>query len=90
MPAGQVTSLRYVSTSGGVPAGQEFPVNADNVMELARTAQEGLVRLIAQFDSQDTPYRAVRRARFKYDYDDYAHLARVAEWLIDEGDEEVP
>ncbi len=40
----------------------------------------GSTRLIAEFDREATPYRAVRRARFKYDYDDYAHLARVAEW----------
>ena len=35
-----------------------------------------------------TPYRALRRARFTYRYDDYAHLARVAEWSA-ETDEEV-
>ena len=43
-------------------------------------AREGLIRLIADFDDEATPYRALRRARFNYRYDDYAHLARVAEW----------
>ena len=39
-----------------------------------------LQRLIAEFDNPATPYRAMRRPGFSYDYDDYAHLARVAEW----------
>ena len=43
-----------------------------------------------QFDQPGTPYRAVRRARFNYDYDDYAHLARVAEWPVDSGEEDAP
>ena len=55
---------------------------------LARAARDGLARLIAEFDQETTPYRALRRARFTYHYDDYAHLARVAEWSA-ESDEEV-
>ena len=27
---------------------------------------------------------------FTYDYDDYAHLARVGEWQVDSGDEDAP
>ena len=80
--------LRYISTSGGEPPGQDVPLKVDDVTALARSAQEGLARLIAEFDRETTPYRAVRRARFKYDYDDYAHLARVAEWLVDNGEED--
>jgi ATP-dependent helicase/nuclease subunit B len=57
------------------------------VTELANEARAGLNRLIAQFDRPETPYRALRRPRFRYDYDDFAHLARVAEWAI-ESDEE--
>ena len=52
----------------------------DDVARLAREARDGLVRLIANFDNEATPYRALRRARFSYRYDAYAHLARVAEW----------
>ena len=83
-----LTLLRYISTSGGEPPGQDVPLKVDDVTALARSAQEGLARLIAEFDRETTPYRAVRRARFKYDYDDYAHLARVAEWLVDNGEED--
>jgi ATP-dependent helicase/nuclease subunit B len=88
VPAGRVAELRYISTSGGEPPGQDVPLKADDVAALTDTAREGLVRLIAEFDRETTPYRAVRRARFNYDYDEYAHLARVAEWSVDTGEED--
>jgi ATP-dependent helicase/nuclease subunit B len=88
VPAQAVAGLRYISTSGGEPPGQEVPVEVDDVAALARSAQEGLTRLIAEFDRPGTPYRAVRRARFDYDYDAYAHLARVGEWQVDSADED--
>jgi ATP-dependent helicase/nuclease subunit B len=89
VPAAQVCGLRYISTSGGEPPGQEIAIDGDP-MVLARKAQDGLARLIAQFDQESTPYRALRRARFqhKYKYDVYAHLARFAEWSDDDGEEE--
>jgi ATP-dependent helicase/nuclease subunit B len=87
VPAGRVAGLRYISTSGGEPPGQDVPLKADPAA-LADAAREGLARLIAEFDREITPYRAVRRARFNYDYDEYAHLARVAEWSVDSGEEE--
>jgi ATP-dependent helicase/nuclease subunit B len=48
------------------------------------------MRLIDRFDRAETPYRALRRARFTfaYKYDDYAHLARVAEWSAETTEEE--
>jgi ATP-dependent helicase/nuclease subunit B len=88
VPQRAVGLLRYISTSGGEPPGQEVPVEVDDVAALARAAQDGLTRLIAEFDQPGTPYRAVRRARFTYDYDDYAHLARVGEWQVDSADED--
>jgi ATP-dependent helicase/nuclease subunit B len=87
---GPVGLLRYISTSGGEPPGQEIVLKVDDVAALARSAQEGLTRLVADFDQPSTPYRAVRRARFSYDYDDYAHLARVGEWQVDSGEEDAP
>jgi ATP-dependent helicase/nuclease subunit B len=87
VPARAVALLRYISTSGGEPPGQEVVLDAD-AGALAEAAREGVTRLIAEFDRESTPYRAVRRARFRYDYDAYAHLARVAEWSIDAGEEE--
>jgi ATP-dependent helicase/nuclease subunit B len=84
-----VAALRYISAAGGKPPGLEAELERDpaEVAQLAAKAQAGLARLIAQFDAAATPYRAVRRPRFRYDYDDFAHLARVAEWSI-ESDEE--
>jgi ATP-dependent helicase/nuclease subunit B len=86
--ASPVTALRYISASGGEPPGVEIALRKDDVAALARDTEQGLVRLIRQFDEEKTPYRAVRRAQFNYEYDDYAHLARVAEWLAAEGGEE--
>jgi len=88
VPAGRVGRLQYISTSGGEPPGQDVPLKIDDVAAHAREAEAGLTRLIAAFDREATPYRAVRRARFKYDYDDYAHLARVAEWSVETGEED--
>jgi ATP-dependent helicase/nuclease subunit B len=80
LDAARVTQLRYIAATGGEPPGDEHIVKADDVPALAGEALAGLERLVARFDRPDTPYRAVRRARFRYDYDDYEHLARVAEW----------
>ncbi len=88
VPQRPVGLLRYISTSGGEPPGQEVPLKVDDVATLRRAAQDGLTRLIAEFDQPGTPYRAVRRARFTYDYDEYAHLARVGEWQVDSADED--
>jgi ATP-dependent helicase/nuclease subunit B len=75
-----VASLRYIRASGGEPAGEEATIKCDDVADLAAKAQQGLEKLVTRYDDAKTPYRAVRRAGFNYDYDDYADLARVAEW----------
>lgn len=80
LPAMPVAALRYISTSGGEPAGGEWKVNSGDVGGLVAEAEAGLARLIATFDNPAAPYRALRRQRFNYKYDEYAHLARVAEW----------
>jgi ATP-dependent helicase/nuclease subunit B len=91
VPARPVAVLRYISAAGGKPPGLEDDVACDpgEVAQLAEGARAGLARLIAEFDRPETPYRAVRRPRFRYDFDEFAHLARVAEWSI-ESEEEVP
>jgi ATP-dependent helicase/nuclease subunit B len=82
VPAAPVMALRYISTAGGEPPGHEVVLDGDPTAMAQKVA-----RLIAEFDRQATPYRALRRAKFKYDYDPYTHLARVAEWS-DEDEEE--
>lgn len=74
------SALRYIRASGGEPAGEETVVKCDDVAALSQSAVDGLAELIAHFDDPSTPYQAVRRPGFRYDYDDFAHLARVAEW----------
>lgn len=82
-----VASLTYIRASGGEPPGQETHIKTDDVAKLAREAQSGLEGLIALFDDPLTPYRAIRRPGYGYDYDDYALLARVAEWSAHAEDE---
>jgi ATP-dependent helicase/nuclease subunit B len=82
-----VEALRYIRASGGEPPGEERTVKADNIATLAESALSGLNQLIATFDNPMTPYRAIRRPGYRYDYDAYAHLARVSEWSAHVEDE---
>jgi ATP-dependent helicase/nuclease subunit B len=82
-----VAALKYIRASGGEPAGEEKRIKAADVAALALEARNGLAALVALYDNEATPYRAVRRPGFRYDYDDYAHLARVAEWSAHAEDE---
>ena len=82
-----VEALRYIRASGAEPPGEERIVKCDDVAALAAEARTGLEQLIATFDDPQTPYRAIRRPGYRYDYDAYAHLARVAEWSAHVDDE---
>jgi ATP-dependent helicase/nuclease subunit B len=88
VPRLSVAALRYIRASGGEPAGDERDVRTADVTKLAQSALEGLQRHVARFDDPATPYSPLRRARFSYDYDAYAHLARVAEWSSGTGNGE--
>jgi ATP-dependent helicase/nuclease subunit B len=87
-----VTALRYIKASGGEPAGEERTVEVADIGDLADTALERLGQLIALFDDERTPYKALRRSDFAqlYKFDDYAHLARVAEWAVAEEEDVLP
>ncbi|MDX2159531.1 MAG: double-strand break repair protein AddB [Hyphomicrobiaceae bacterium] len=82
VPGLPVTGLRYIRATGGEPAGEECMIEPRDtpIAELAAAAEASLARLVASFDDPATPYRALRRQRFDYTYDDYAHLARIGEW----------
>jgi ATP-dependent helicase/nuclease subunit B len=85
---GPVHALRYIRASGAEPAGEERTLRVADVAALADAARAGLTRLITHYDDPVTPYVAVRRAGFDNRFDDYAHLARVAEWSAQpEGEE---
>jgi ATP-dependent helicase/nuclease subunit B len=88
--AGNVSALRYIRASGGDPPGELIDILAEaaEIESVAAEALKDLARLVDTYDDPRTPYRATRRARFSYDYDDFAHLARVDEWSAGEGGEE--
>lgn len=86
-----VAALRYIGTKGGRTPGEESLVATGNVAALADAQLQKLAELIALYDDPATAYTAIRRPRFSYDYDDYAHLARVAEWSgHDAGEDAIP
>ena len=86
---GPVTALSYIEAKGGEPAGKQAEVSGSSVATTIQEAEQELLSLIEAFDLQETPYKALRRKDFKgqYQYDDYAHLARVDEWGANEGQE---
>lgn len=85
LDATTVAALCYIRSTGGTPPGEHHTVGTKSAAEISRLATEqteGLERLIASFDDLQTPYTALRRPGFSYDYDDFAQLARVAEWSM--------
>lgn len=81
LEAMDIAGLRYIQASGGEPPGLQRDVKADDIGALSQEVLDGVKELVAHFDNEHTPYAAARRSAFSYDYDDYAHLARVAEWV---------
>ena len=77
-----VEALRFIWASGGRIPGEEQDVSNGAAGALAEKALRGLRELVAKFDQPATAYEVLRRHGFegRYRYDDYAHLARVAEW----------
>jgi ATP-dependent helicase/nuclease subunit B len=80
----RIAKLAYIAAKGGEPAGAESRVEADDLNTLARRTGENFMSLVSSFDRESRPYPALRRALFNETqrYDDYAHLARFAEWLV--------
>jgi ATP-dependent helicase/nuclease subunit B len=85
-----VQAIRYIKASGRNDGGEERAAGTSASASLAGNALEHLIRLVQRFDRPDMPYEVKRRSVFRrlYDYDDYAHLARVDEWLTQEAEEE--
>lgn len=82
-----VSGLRYIRATGAEPPGEERLVKVDDVAALATDALANLERLVALFDNEATPYKALRRSGFDYRYDEFAGLARVAEWTAQASEE---
>jgi ATP-dependent helicase/nuclease subunit B len=79
LPAAPASEIAYWKLSGGTEPGEQCPVNAP-VGELMKSARAGLENLIARFADPATPYLAVPKAGIQPRHNDYAHLARLAEW----------
>jgi ATP-dependent helicase/nuclease subunit B len=86
VPAAAVSALEYWRLRGGNVGGEIKSAGAD-VPALIAQSVEGLGRLIAAFDSEDTPYEARPRPDQAPRFSDYEHLARVREWSVAGGDE---
>lgn len=87
---GSVAQLLYVRLSGGARAGQEFPIQFDDVTPdgHADNAVVRLAELLRKFADPATPYYSLLHPMWTTRYGDYDHLARVAEWSMfaDEND----
>jgi ATP-dependent helicase/nuclease subunit B len=82
IPATEDVDLLYWQLAGGEPAGVERAAGgrkADAAALLAR-ARTGVERLLRHFANPATAYIAVPRPEIAPVFDDYEHLARIAEW----------
>lgn len=85
VPAGEVAQLAYWHLTGREPPGKIVPLEGDPA-EITDRALAGLAALIAAFDDPAQPYTAHPDPNRPVPYDDYAHLARVKEWAVEEGE----
>lgn len=86
LPPKEVTELSYWELKGGEKPGEikAFSLNAKgkaniDIMDLAKQSYDGLTKLVATFDLEDTPYLSNPNPIEK-GYGDYDHLARSKEW----------
>ncbi len=81
-----VVALAHWSIKG---RGSDAIKTVDPVSDLIQSAADGLRHMIDSFDHDDIPYVAVPKPAWAPKYDDYAHLARLAEWGVGK-DEDTP
>jgi ATP-dependent helicase/nuclease subunit B len=74
-----VRVLAYVQFTGGVIPGAEVSFSGD-IPLLVADADKNLLKRIAQFDRESTPYLSRPHIKLLSERRDYDHLARAAEW----------
>ena len=82
--------LTYVRVSGGrIPGREEVRAGPGESTDLAEKALAGLMRRVAAFDEESTPYVAWATPQFMGRWGgDYDHLGRLWEWGVIGGDDE--
>ena len=87
-PEGSIAEFMYVSLRGGQPPGECRPIAWDNSnpdLE-SNIALRRLTGVVSAFEEDDTPYRSRERPMFmRRGGGDYDHLARVKEWSLSGG-----
>jgi ATP-dependent helicase/nuclease subunit B len=86
VPSRPVSELSFWRLHGRDDGGDISVVKGD-LAEIAATARDGLLGLIAAFDDPAIGYEARPNPEMAPAYSDYLHLARVKEWA---GDEDEP
>jgi ATP-dependent helicase/nuclease subunit B len=73
-------SLQYWKLTGALKLTDEPIALNEGVDAVIADAEQGLKNLIAVFDNDKTPYYSVPAPEFAPRFNDYKHLARIAEW----------
>jgi ATP-dependent helicase/nuclease subunit B len=87
-PEGSIAEFMYVSLRGGQPPGELKPIAWDdsNPDLESDNALRRLTGVVKAFDDEDTPYRSRERPMFmRRGGGDYDHLARIKEWSLSGG-----
>jgi ATP-dependent helicase/nuclease subunit B len=86
-----LAELVYVKLRGGEPAGEEsvVGVKGGGPDAAAEKALARLTTLVTRFDDETMPYRSLVLSMWKHRYGTYDDLARVKEWTLTGGLEEV-
>jgi len=94
---GTIARLEYWRLSGGAVPGEIKEVRepgrggrAIDANDLAAKARQGLIDLLRNFGTDEAAYPPTPRYEYKPRYNDYEHLARIAEWTVNQTDEEFP
>jgi ATP-dependent helicase/nuclease subunit B len=81
---GSISELVYIRLNGGNPAGETYVVEFKDrtVDAVADEALDRLKALVARFEDESTPYRALALSMWTKRYGTYDDLARVKEWSL--------
>ncbi|MBV9246628.1 MAG: PD-(D/E)XK nuclease family protein, partial [Methylobacteriaceae bacterium] len=83
VPAGTIADGVYVKLGAGAGGGDEISLSRIKGIRFADLAErhfDGLMQLLEEFASEETPYLSRPYPKFVSDTGPYDHLARVKEW----------